>query len=187
MQLEDFPHLVDDAMFKRIVAVLRLALPFTGLILSTRETSSMRQEVLRYGVSQVSAGSCTGVGGYLASKEGQSQTQFSVGDHRDPLEVLKSLMLDGHIPSYCTACYRSGRTGDRFMALAKSGQIHNVCQPNALMTLLEFMMDYGDEALVAQGEQVIADGIQNVPNEKIRLELIEKLDRIRHGERDLFM
>lgn len=145
MDLTEFPHLVDDATFKKIVAIIRVAVPYTGLILSTRETAQLRKEVIHYGISQVSAGSTVGVGGYKEQAEGRSSGQFEVGDHRTPLEVLKDLMKDGFIPSYCTACYRQGRTGDRFMQLAKSGQIQNVCGPNALMTLMEFLQDYWSE------------------------------------------
>lgn len=122
MELNEYPHLVTDHEFKRIVAIIRLAVPFTGIILSTRESAEMRKEVINYGVSQVSAGSCTGVGGYKEEAEtGKKVDQFEVADHRSPLEVIKGLIKYGFIPSYCTACYRSGRTGDRFMRLAKSG------------------------------------------------------------------
>ena len=147
VSLETYPYLLDDKMFKKIVAILRIALPFTGLILSTRETPSMRKELLKYGVSQISAGSSTGVGGYKEREEGNEIKQFKTNDERSPIDILKELLDDGYIPSYCTACYRSGRTGDRFMRLAKSGNIKYVCEPNALMTLLEFSLDYGDEEI----------------------------------------
>ena len=147
VSLENYPHLLDDKMFKKIVAILRIAVPFTGLILSTRETPEMRKELLKYGVSQISAGSSTGVGGYKEREEGKEVKQFKTNDERSPIEILKELLSDGYIPSYCTACYRKGRTGDRFMSLAKSGNIKYVCEPNALMTLLEFTLDYGDEEL----------------------------------------
>ena len=141
VSLENYPHLLDDKMFKKIVAILRIAVPFTGLILSTRETPEMRKELLKYGVSQISAGSSTGVGGYKEREEGKEVKQFKTNDERSPIEILKELLSDGYIPSYCTACYRKGRTGDRFMSLAKSGNIKYVCEPNALMTLLEFTLD----------------------------------------------
>ncbi|MGL5232398.1 MAG: [FeFe] hydrogenase H-cluster radical SAM maturase HydG, partial [Fusobacteriaceae bacterium] len=147
MSLEDFPNLISDDIFKKIVAILRVAVPFTGIILSTRETAELRREVIKYGVSQVSAGSCTGVGGYREGETKKETAQFKVSDERTPLEVLKELLDEGYLPSYCTACYRSGRTGDRFMQLAKSGNIQNVCQPNALMTLMEYAMDFGDDEL----------------------------------------
>lgn len=188
MELNDYPNLVTDEEFKRIVAIIRLAVPFTGIILSTRESATMRKEVLNYGVSQVSAGSCTGVGGYKEEAEfGKKVDQFEVADHRTPLEIIKELLRDGFIPSYCTACYRSGRTGDRFMRLAKSGQIHNVCQPNALMTLQEFALDYGDTELRDLVGKVISKEVVNISKDKIQ-ELTEKnLVRIKNGERDLFV
>ena len=138
MNLSDFPHIFDDETFKKLVAVIRIAVPFTGIIMSTRETAEMRKELLQYGVSQISAGSCTDIGGYKESEEsGKSVQQFAVSDERKPFEVITSLLEDGYMPSYCTACYRQGRTGDRFMQLAKSGNIQNVCAPNAMMTLME--------------------------------------------------
>jgi 2-iminoacetate synthase len=140
VDLNNFPYLVKDEDFKKIVAVLRLAVPYAGMILSTREQSEFRDQVLKLGISQISAGSCTGVGGYVAHNDvnGLSDMpQFEVGDQRSPLEIIKSLCQDGYVPSYCTACYREGRTGDRFMRLAKTGQIHNICQPNSLLTFKE--------------------------------------------------
>lgn len=188
MELNEFPHIVTDEEFKRIVSIIRLAVPFTGIILSTRESAAMRKEVLNYGVSQVSAGSCTGVGGYKEEAEsGKKVDQFEVADHRTPLEIIKELMRDGFIPSYCTACYRSGRTGDRFMRLAKSGQIHNVCQPNALMTLQEFALDYGDSELKQLVDDVIKAEVQNIEKENIRELTVTNIDKIKDGERDLFV
>ena len=141
VSLENYPHLLDDKMFKKIVAILRIAVPFTGLILSTRETPEMRKELLKYGVSQISAGSSTGVGGYKEREEGKEVKQFKTNDERSPIEILKELLSDGYIPSYCTACYRKGRTGKRIMSLAKTGNIKYVCEPNALMTLLDFTLE----------------------------------------------
>lgn len=187
MDLAMFPHLVSDELFKRIIAILRLAVPYTGIILSTRENAKLRREVIEYGVSQMSAGSCTGVGGYQESNSGRQIQQFDVEDHRSPLEVLKGLVADGHIPSYCTACYRKGRTGDRFMRLAKSGQIHNVCGPNALTTLLEFMLDYGDAELLEAGEALIRKELEKLPREDIKALTLEYLERIKQGERDLYL
>ena len=183
-----FPHLVADADFKQLVAVLRLAVPYTGMILSTREPQGFREEVIAVGISQVSAGSCTGVGGYAhAGKLGFAgmAPQFEPEDHRSPREVLAGLMRDGYIPSYCTACYREGRTGDRFMRLAKTGQIANVCQANAILTLQEYLEDYGDEALRVLGDAAITRELAAVPNEATRAKATEYLARIRQGERDL--
>ncbi len=185
---EDFPHLVSDDDFKKLVAVLRLAVPYTGMILSTREPQGYREEIIAVGVSQVSAGSCTGVGGYAhAGKLGFEDTapQFQPEDHRSPIEVLKDLIRDGYIPSYCTACYREGRTGDRFMALAKAGQIGNVCQPNAMLTLQEYLEDYGDEELRELGDQIIERELESITSDKRRAKTAEYLQRIRSGERDL--
>jgi 2-iminoacetate synthase len=188
MNMDDFPHLVDDKTFKKIVAVIRLAVPFTGIILSTRETKEMRNELIQYGVSQVSAGSCTDVGGYSEQAAGEQMvTQFNLEDKRPPKEVLETLILDGYIPSYCTACYRSGRTGDRFMRLAKSGQIHNVCTPNALMTLAEYMYDYGDDNLKRIGEDFIAKEVDKIDNLTVRTLITRNVEKIKNGERDLFV
>jgi 2-iminoacetate synthase len=187
MTMEEFPYLVSDEEFKKIVAIIRLAVPFTGMILSTRESVEMRQEVIKYGISQVSAGSCTGVGGYKEHEMGMAKDQFELADHRSPMEVLKSLMKYGYIPSYCTACYRNGRTGDRFMRLAKSGQIQHVCQPNAMMTLMEYALDYGDEEFMDMVEKVIEQEVSNISKQKIKDLLINNLERLRNGERDLFL
>ncbi|MGL4403240.1 MAG: [FeFe] hydrogenase H-cluster radical SAM maturase HydG [Fusobacteriaceae bacterium] len=187
VSLQQFPNIIDDDVFKKIVAILRIAVPFTGLILSTRETAELRKEVLQYGVSQISAGSCTGVGGYKDESEGVESSQFEVGDHRSPLEILKELVDDGYIPSYCTACYRSGRTGDRFMQLAKSGNIQNVCQPNALMTLTEYAMDYGDAELKEKVFQVIEREIEKIAREDIRNYTRKSIEKIKTGERDFFI
>ncbi|MHB8072934.1 [FeFe] hydrogenase H-cluster radical SAM maturase HydG [Desulfosporosinus fructosivorans] len=188
VDLKDLPYLVEDSDFKKIVAVLRLAVPYTGMILSTREEPNFRAEVLALGISQFSAGSCAGVGGY-SEEHGINKTdekpQFEVADHRSPMEVIKSLCETGYVPSYCTACYREGRTGDRFMALAKVGQIGNVCQPNALLTFREFLIDYADDELKEIGEKVIEKGLQDIPKEATRKAAIEKLKRIEAGERDL--
>lgn len=187
MDLETFPHLVDDDMFKKIVAITRIAVPFTGIIMSTRESAEMRRELLRYGVSQVSAGSCTGVGGYKEHEQGKVVDQFDLADHRTPLEVLKELIDDKYIPSYCTACYRKGRTGDRFMRLAKSGQIQNVCGPNAMMTLMEFILDYGDEELYKKGEALIHEEAAKIEREDVRELLFNNLEKLKKGERDLYL
>jgi len=187
---DDFPHLVSDRDFKKVVAVIRLAVPYTGLILSTRESPAFRRELLQIGISQMSAGSCVGVGGYAAretmDENGLAERpQFNLSDHRKPLDVIKSLVRDGYLPSYCTACYRTGRTGDRFMALAKSGQIGNYCLPNALLTFEEYLNDYADEELKDSGQKLIDAEITLIPSEKQRARALEYLQRIRAGERDL--
>lgn len=184
---ENFPYLISDQEIKQIVAVFRLAMPYTGIILSTRETPESRREVINVGVSQISAGSCTGVGGYSEGlKEKRENTaQFEVGDHRSPNEVLTELCRDGYIPSFCTACYRQGRTGDRFMALAKSGEIGKVCAPNAILTFQEYLMDYAKGETRTEGEQRILESVKGLP-EEIRADVAWRLDRIRRGERDLY-
>jgi 2-iminoacetate synthase len=200
VDLSNYPYLVSDEQFKRIVAVLRLAVPYAGMILSTREQTEFRDQIIKLGISQISAGSCTGVGGYTAqvaqdardAQDAQDQLnecgekpQFEVGDHRSPLEIIKSLCKDGYVPSYCTACYREGRTGDRFMRLAKSGQIHNICQPNSILTFKEYLLDYGDDEVREMGEQVIREGLASIPKESARKATIKRLEQIEAGERDL--
>lgn len=185
--LENYPYLLDDKMFKKVVAILRIAVPFTGLILSTRETPEMRRELLKYGVSQISAGSSTGVGGYKQREEGNEVKQFKTNDERSPIEILKELLEDGYIPSYCTACYRKGRTGDRFMSLAKSGNIKYVCEPNAIMTLLEFTLDYGDKELYDKAQEIINAEVENIPREDIRNLTKANLEKMKKGERDFYL
>jgi len=185
--LNQFPHLVTDELFKKLVAIIRIAVPFTGIIMSTRETAEMRREVIKYGVSQFSAGSSVGVGGYRESQNGNNIGQFEKGDNRTPMEVLKELIDSKYIPSYCTACYRKGRTGDRFMSLAKSGQIQNVCTPNALMTLMEFLMDYSDEELYKKGEALIQEELKKIQREDIRNLTSDNIEKIKNGERDLYI
>jgi 2-iminoacetate synthase len=185
-----FPYLVKDRDFKKLVAVIRLAVPYTGMILSTRESSEFRKELLEIGISQMSAGSSVGVGGYAkrATVDGsgvEEKPQFDLADHRKPVDVIKGLVKDGYVPSYCTACYRQGRTGDRFMPLAKSGQIGNFCLPNALLTFEEYLKDYADDELKELGQQMIDREIENIPNEKRKAKALEYLARIRKGERDL--
>ena len=185
--LENYPHLLDDKMFKKVVAILRIAVPFTGLILSTRETPEMRKELLKYGVSQISAGSSTGVGGYKEREDGKEVKQFKTNDERSPIEILKELLSDGYIPSYCTACYRKGRTGDRFMSLAKSGNIKYVCEPNALMTLLEFTLDYGDEELYKKSLEIIDKEVENIEREDIKSLTKESMEKMKKGQRDFYL
>lgn len=186
VSLSDYPYLVNDHEFKKIVAVLRLAVPYAGMILSTREEPKLRDEILALGISQISTGSCTGVGGYAESeKDVKEKPQFEVADHRSPIETVESLINGGYIPSYCTACYREGRTGDRFMSLAKSGQINNVCQANALLTLKEFTLDYGTETTRELGNKIIEESLTAIPNLKAREVTVEKLKNIEAGDRDL--
>nr|WP_294574398.1 [FeFe] hydrogenase H-cluster radical SAM maturase HydG [uncultured Romboutsia sp.] len=187
VNLENYPYLLDDKMFKKIVAILRIAVPFTGLILSTRETPKMRRELLKYGVSQISAGSSTGVGGYKEREEGKESKQFKTNDDRSPIEILKELLSDGYIPSYCTACYRKGRTGDRFMSLAKSGNIKYVCEPNALMTLLEFTLDYGDDELYKKSLEIIDKEVENIEREDIKSLTKESMKKMKEGQRDFYL
>lgn len=190
VNLKTYPFLVKDDDFKQLVAVLRLSVPYAGMILSTREASAFRDEVIQLGISQVSAGSSTGVGGYMEAKQGlagmsKEKPQFEVGDHRSPEEIIRGLCRDGYVPSYCTACYREGRTGDRFMRLAKSGQIHNVCQPNSLLTFKEYLLDYADEETRALGEEIIRKGLDDIPKEAARKITKDRLERLENGERDL--
>ena len=188
MDINKFPHLVKDEEFAKIIAILRLAVPYTGLILSTRERADFRDRLLDHGVSQISAGSCTGVGAYKeeADSEESTSVQFDVDDHRSVDAVLASVCASGYLPSYCTACYRQGRTGDRFMALAKAGEIHNTCQPNAILTFKEYLLDYASPETRRLGEEVIKKHLPQIENPKIRSLTEEKLSRIERGERDLY-
>lgn len=186
---ENFPHLVSDHDFKKLVAIIRLAVPYTGMIISTREEPNFREEVIAVGISQVSAGSCTDVGGYedeYGNKTTAASSQFVVSDHRTPIEILKILCKQGYIPSYCTACYRQGRTGERFMSLAKGGNIHNCCLPNAIMTFKEFLIDYADDELKEIGAKTIEKSLKDITSDKAREETIKRLERIEAGERDLY-
>ncbi len=180
---------VSDADFKKLVAVLRLAAPYAGMLLSTRESAELRREVIAVGISQISAGSCTGVGGYTFSEKGEAEQkpQFEVEDHRSPVEVIQSLVDDGYWPSFCTACYRQGRTGDRFMQLAKTGQIQNVCGPNALLTFQEYLRDFGDARLKASGRRLIDQALARIDNPRMREVTAEKLERVRQGDFDLHL
>lgn len=180
-----FKHIVDDKTFKKLVAVIRLAVPFTGMIISTRESAEMRKELIKMGISQVSAGSTVEVGGYTAREK--KGAQFKVTDDRNAMDIISWLMDEGMVPSFCTACYRKGRTGDRFMALAKSGNIKNVCHPNALMTLCEYMLDYGDDRFKEQAENLIQKEIPKIENEKIRHLVADNIERLKKGERDLYI
>lgn len=174
-----FTNGIDDDTFAKIVACIRIAVPYTGMIISTRESQKTRERVLHLGISQISGGSRTSVGGYYEPEaEDEHSEQFDVSDTRSLDEVVRWLMEMNYIPSFCTACYREGRTGDRFMSLCKSGQIQNCCHPNALMTLKEYLMDYASPETKAIGDQLIAKEVLNVPNEKARALVLENLDLI---------
>jgi len=188
--LETFPYLVSDEDFKKIVAIIRLAVPYTGMILSTREKPEFRNQIIELGISQLSAGSCTGVGGYHKDIEKipeEAVGQFQVEDHRTTDEVLRSVCESGYIPSFCTACYRRGRTGDNFMPLAKSGEIQNLCQPNAILTFKEFLLDYASEETRKIGEKTIQEHLKQIPNAKIRDEIKKRIKKLEQGERDLYL
>ena len=181
---------VPDDVFKRIVAVLRIAVPYTGMIMSTRESAKTRRECLEIGITQISGGSRTSVGGYgdeldeAGGFESEDTAQFDVEDRRTLAEVVDWLIDLGYVPSFCTACYREGRTGDRFMRLLKSGQIANICQPNAMMTLKEFLIDYASEETKAKGDALIEEKLSLIPNEKVREICREHLKEIENGNRD---
>lgn len=179
-----FKNGIDDDTFAKIVACIRIAVPYTGMIISTRESQKVRERVLHLGISQISGGSRTSVGGYCEPEpENEKSEQFDVIDSRTLDEVVQWLMRMEYIPSFCTACYREGRTGDRFMSLCKSGQIQNCCHPNALMTLQEYLMDYASPETKALGDQLIDKEILNVPNEKARSIVTENLRLIRENNR----
>lgn len=180
-----FDNGIDDEIFAKIVACIRIAVPYTGMIMSTRESKECRERVIHYGISQISGGSKTSVGGYDTPEpeDGKSE-QFEVSDTRTLDEVVRWLMQIGYIPSFCTACYREGRTGDRFMALCKNLQIHNCCLPNALMTLKEYLMDYASPETRKVGEALIKAELNNIPKEKVRGICKDYIGKIEQGERD---
>lgn len=179
-----FDNGIDDDIFAKLVACIRIAVPYTGMIISTRESQKCRERVLHLGVSQISGGSKTSVGGYAEPEpEEDNSEQFDVSDTRTLDEIVKWLMELGYFPSFCTACYREGRTGDRFMSLCKSGQIQNCCQPNALMTLKEYLMDYASPETKKIGEKLISEEINHIPNEKVRKIVIDNLKAIEEDNR----
>ncbi|MGY5214571.1 [FeFe] hydrogenase H-cluster radical SAM maturase HydG [Clostridium butyricum] len=182
---DEFDNGICDEIFEKIVAVLRVAVPYTGIIVSTRESQKTRERVLELGVSQVSGGSCTSVGGYVEKeKEEDNSAQFDVSDNRTLDEIVNWLIELGYIPSFCTACYREGRTGDRFMTLVKAGQISNCCHPNALMTLREYLDDYASDETKVKGIKLIEDELLKIPNEKVRKIAKEHINDIDSGKRD---
>ena len=187
---DTFDNGVPDDIFKRIVAVLRIAVPYTGMIMSTRESAKTRRDCLEIGITQISGGSRTSVGGYVdeldedGGFDSEDTAQFDVEDRRTLGEVVDWLIDLGYVPSFCTACYREGRTGDRFMSLLKAGQIANICQPNAMMTLKEFLIDYASPETKAKGDALIEERLSLIPNDKVREICRERLNAIENGERD---
>ena len=181
---DEFDNGIDDETFLKICACIRVAVPYTGMIMSTRENQSVRERALHLGISQVSGGSRTSVGGYTEEERPHDTEQFDVSDNRTLDEVVAWLMELGYIPSFCTACYREGRTGDRFMSLCKAGQIQNCCHPNALMTLKEYLMDYAAPETKAIGEQLIQAELGNIPKDKVREICKDHLEKIGQGIRD---
>ncbi len=181
----DFSNAVPDEKWHKIIAIIRLAVPYTGMIVSTRESAKNRKRALELGISQISGASSTSVGGYVTPEEEDENTaQFDRSDTRTLDEVVNWLMTLGYIPSFCTACYREGRTGDRFMSLAKTGAIQNCCQPNALMTLKENLVDYAAPETMAAGEKLIAEELKNIPNDKVRSVAEKYIKEIESGKRD---
>ena len=180
-----FDNGISDDIFAKIVACIRVAVPYTGMIISTRESQKVRERVLGLGISQISGGSRTSVGGYVEKEpEEESSAQFDVSDSRTLDEVVRWLMELGYVPSFCTACYREGRTGDRFMSLCKAGQIQNCCLPNALMTLKEYLEDYAAPETKVVGDQVIAQQQAYITNPKVKEIVADRLVKIAQGERD---
>ncbi len=188
IDVEDFDNSVPDEMFEKIVAVLRIAVPYTGMIVSTRESKEVREKVLELGISQISGGSKTSVGGYdpndAENTENVDTSQFDVDDNRTLDEIVNWLLDLGYIPSFCTACYREGRTGDRFMQLVKNGQIANCCQPNALMTLKEYLEDYASDDTKSKGKVTIDKEVENIQSEKVKGIALGYLNELEGGKRD---
>lgn len=179
----EYSNAIDDDTFAKIVSIIRIAVPYTGMIISTRETPKSRERVLNLGISQISGGSSTSVGGYV-EKEEENSAQFDLSDTRTLDEVVNWLLTLGYVPSFCTACYREGRTGDRFMQLVKSGQIVNCCQPNALMTLKEYLEDYASKDTQRKGETIIQKEVETIKNEKVKQIAKEYLKELHDGKRD---
>ncbi|MDP4178967.1 MAG: [FeFe] hydrogenase H-cluster radical SAM maturase HydG [Bacillota bacterium] len=182
---ENFSNAISDDIFAKIVAIIRIAVPYTGMIVSTRESKKTRERVLELGISQISGGSSTSVGGYVEpEEEDDNSAQFEVNDNRTLDEIVNWLLKMNYIPSFCTACYREGRTGDRFMSLVKSGQIANCCQPNALMTLKEYLEDYASSETQKNGEALISKEVEKIPNEKVKSIVKDHLSELKEGKRD---
>lgn len=182
---EAFDNGIDDDIFAKIVACIRIAVPYTGMIVSTRESEKCRERLLHLGVSQVSGGSKTSVGGYFnPMPENENSAQFDVEDRRPLDEVIRWLMKLGYLPSFCTACYGSGRTGERFMEICKGQQIHNFCHPNAIMTLDEYLQDYASDETKKVGENLISKEVEALENPEIKAVVKKNLDKISKGERN---
>lgn len=181
---DSFDNGISDEIFAKICALIRISVPYTGMIVSTRESQKVREKVINLGVSQISGGSRTSVGGYTEELRPDDTVQFDVSDTRSLDDVVKWLMKMGYIPSFCTACYREGRTGDRFMSLCKSGQISNCCHPNALMTLKEYLVDYASAETKNVGNELISRELEKIPNEKVKKICVNYLDNIADGKRD---
>ena len=182
----EFDNSLSDEMFCKLAALIRISVPYTGMIVSTRETPEVRDKIIRLGVSQISGGSRTSVGGYTEEERPHDTEQFDVSDNRTLDEVVRWLMTKGYIPSFCTACYREGRTGDRFMSLCKSGQIQNCCHPNALMTLKEYLVDYASKETKEIGDKLIEKEIENIGKDGIKDQVRKQLVQIENGTRDLY-
>ena len=183
---DDFENGLDDETFKKITALIRISVPYTGMIVSTRENKEVRKAVLELGVSQISGGSKTSVGGYYKpEKEDENSSQFEVSDTRSLDEVVNWLMELGYVPSFCTACYGSNRTGERFMEFCKNQQIHNFCHPNAIVTLKEYLLDYASEKTRKTGETLIKQEIKKIQDEKIKSSVLKDLEEIQRGKRNL--
>ncbi|MBI5180981.1 MAG: [FeFe] hydrogenase H-cluster radical SAM maturase HydG, partial [Nitrospirae bacterium] len=181
------PHAVSDEDFMKLVAILRLAIPYTGIILSTRESTELRNRLFHIGASQISTNSRTYPGGYTAAdEESASKGQFSIGDKRTTCEVIKHISNDGFAPSFCTACYRVGRTGHEFMEFAKPGEIQRFCLPNSILSFKEYLLDYGDEELRRTGDTLIRSQTASIEDTKLRNATIKKLEEIEQGKRDLY-
>lgn len=181
------PAPVSDEDFLKLVAIIRLAVPYTGMILSTRESPQMRSACLRIGISQISAGSRTSPGGYTEEHpDDPDARQFELGDHRSLDQVMCDLCVEGYLPSFCTACYRSGRTGQDFMALAKPGEIHNYCLPNALLTFKEYLLDYASAQTRAEGERVIRQHLETIESAEMYEETQRRLQLLERGARDVY-
>jgi 2-iminoacetate synthase len=178
-----FDNSIPDEIFTKIAACIRIAVPYTGMIISTRESEEVRKEMLKVGISQVSGASRTSVGGYTTEERPHDTEQFDVSDQRTLDEVVRWLIDTGHIPSFCTACYRAGRTGDRFMSLCKTGQIINCCHPNALMTLTEYLVDYASEETKAAGFKMIDEELKKIPKENVRKTAMENIQAIKNSDR----
>ena len=176
-----FDNSIPDEIFEKIIACIRIAVPYTGMIISTRESEKVRGAALRLGISQISGGSRTSVGGYTQKERPHDTEQFDVSDQRTLDEVVRWLMEKDHIPSFCTACYRAGRTGDRFMSLCKAGQIQNCCHPNALMTLTEYLVDYATPETKELGYKMIEKELENIPKENVRRITAEHIEAIKNS------